>query len=67
MQECVDKLGTLHHDHVTAVLQDLQEGHQEDLTHGRNKRRLHFYLNVWSSNASTLSGHYILNQRFVSL
>lgn len=31
IQECVDSIGTLHHDHVTAVLQDLQEGHEEDL------------------------------------
>lgn len=27
MQECVDSLRTLHHDHVTTVLQDLQEAH----------------------------------------
>lgn len=34
MQERVDGLGTLHHDHVTAVLQDFQEGYEEDLSEG---------------------------------
>lgn len=36
MQECVNGLWTFHHDHVTAIIQDLQEGYQEDLTESKN-------------------------------
>lgn len=43
MQECVDSIGTLHHDHVTTVLQHLQEGHKEDLTEkAKQKKKLDF-------------------------
>lgn len=39
MQQCVDSFGTFHHDHVTTVLQDLQEGYEEDLTEGEKQRQ----------------------------
>lgn len=39
IQECVDSIGTLHHDHVTTVLQDLQEGHKEDLKENAKQSR----------------------------
>lgn len=37
MKECVHSVRTLHHDHVTAVLQDLQKSHQEDLPDRKRK------------------------------
>lgn len=37
MQECVDRIGTLHHDHVAPVLKDLQESYEKDLTEKQNR------------------------------
>lgn len=40
VEEGVDGVGTLHHDHVTSFLNDLQEGEQEDLETQNKCQRL---------------------------
>lgn len=40
VEEGVDGVGTLHHDHVTSFLNDLQEGKQEDLETQNKCQRL---------------------------
>lgn len=66
MQESVDSFGTFHHDHVTTVLQDLQEGYEEDLTEDEKQRQELVFGNISDRKPLLYQGTGLVVPLFIS-